>query len=332
MRTAMLIGGLAGLGLAAWLLESYGLSRILETLGRAGWAGVLAVVAFHLVQMLFSAAAWREIAGPAEPRPTLAQFVALRWIREGVNNLLPVAQVGGEFVAVRLLQRSGVKLASAAAGTVADLTVETITQVAFTLLGLGLLLRSVGSAGIAGYVASGLAMGALAAGGFLAAQRFGGAALIERGLSRLGRALGWAGAAEIGGLHEALRACWRSPRRVGLAMLHHSVSWLLGGLEVCLALHLLGHDTGLVPGLVIESLGQALKAAGFAVPGAVGVQEGGYVIVCGVFGLAPEAALALSLLKRLREVALGVPALLAWQRRELRARSEAARAAVRMSA
>ena len=96
---------------------------------------------------------------------------------------------------------------------------------------------------------------------------------------------------------------------------------MLGGVEVQLALHFLGHDVGMSQGLIIESLGQALKAVGFAVPGALGVQEGGLIMVCRLYGLAPDVAIALSLMKRLREVALGVPGLLAWQWFENRARS-----------
>jgi hypothetical protein len=69
---------------------------------------------------------------------------------------------------------------------------------------------------------------------------------------------------------------------------------------------------------VIESLGQAIKVVGFAVPAAVGVQEGGYVLVCGLYGLSPEVAIALSLIKRVREIALGLPALAAWQWLEAR--------------
>jgi len=80
----------------------------------------------------------------------------------------------------------------------------------------------------------------------------------------------------------------------------------------------LGTDVGFGEGLVIEALGQALKAAGFAIPGAIGVAEGGYVVVCHLFGLAPELAIALGLVKRLREVVLGVPALIAWQMLEAR--------------
>jgi len=106
--------------------------------------------------------------------------------------------------------------------------------------------------------------------------------------------------------------------RLALAATCHMISWLLGGIEVCLALHFLGHDIGFASGLIIESLGQATKAAGFAVPGALGIQEGGYIVIGRALGLSPEVAIALSLMKRLRESALGVPGLIFWQCTEAR--------------
>lgn len=318
MKFSAIIGGIVGLGLSAWLLESYGAGRILALLDNAGWLGILTVIAVHLVQIVFSALGWRVIAGPTMPRPSLRSYMVMRWIREAVNNLLPVAQIGGEFVAARLLQRRGSRLAPAIAGTVADLTMEMVTQILFTLLGLVLLLHSMGDTGVAGYVIGGLAVAAAIATSFFGAQWLGLASAIETGLMRLGRSFGWSRTANVQGLHDALIGCYRSPRRVALAALWHMVSWLLGGIEVCLALHFLGHDVGIVPGLIIESLGQALKAAGFAVPAALGIQEGGYIVICQLFGLSPEIAIALSLMKRLREVGLGVPALLAWHRAEAR--------------
>jgi uncharacterized membrane protein YbhN (UPF0104 family) len=72
-------------------------------------------------------------------------------------------------------------------------------------------------------------------------------------------------------------------------------------------------DVSVGDGLIIESIGQGFKALGFAVPGALGVQEGGFIVICRVFGLSPELAIALSLLKRLREAALGIPALVYWR-------------------
>jgi putative membrane protein len=312
-----------GIALSAWLLETYGIARILDLLRDAGAVGIIAVIAFHFVQLLFSAAAWRVMLGKVAMRPTLRDYMVLRWIREGVNNLLPVAQIGGEFVAARLLHRRGVKLAPAIAGTVADLTMEMITQIGFTLLGLLLLLDTVGGGNIGGYVAGGLGVAVAVAAGFLGAQWFGLALAIETGLVRLGRAMQWPGVADVAGLHAALRDCYRQPRRIALAALWHMISWLLGGLEVMLALHFLGHDVGFTSGLIIESVGQALKAVGFAVPGALGVQEGGYIIICAEFGLAPEVAIALSLIKRLREAVLGVPGLLAWQRIEAKSKAPA---------
>ncbi len=322
MKWGAIIGTLAGLVLAWWLLASYGAADIFGLLRRGGW-GLGAVVLFHFVQILFSALAWRSIAGAVRPQPSLGEYMALRWIREGVNNLLPVAQIGGEVVAARLLRRQGVPLTAAIAGSVGDLTMEMLTQVVFTLLALALLVLLVGESGVGGYVLGGAGMAALAALGFIAAQWFGLAGLIERGVMRLSQHFGWMTPGELGGemggLDDALRAIYRAPSRVAWAFTHHSVSWLLGGLEVCLALHFLGTDVGVGEGLVIEALGQALKATGFAVPGAIGVAEGGYVVVCHLFGLAPELAIALGLVKRLREVVLGVPALAAWRLREARA-------------
>jgi hypothetical protein len=87
----------------------------------------------------------------------------------------------------------------------------------------------------------------------------------------------------------------------------------LGGIEVMAALQMVGVDASLRESLIVESLGQAFRSFGFAVPGALGVQEGGFVLICGLLGIGPQSAIALSLLKRIREVVLGVPALLTWQ-------------------
>lgn len=309
-----ILGGLVGIGLGAWLLQSYGLGRIFDVLGTAGAWGMLAVIAIHPLQMLCSALGWRAITVP--PRRGLWPYFGLRWVREGVNNLLPLAQVGGEFVAARLLQQRGDPWATAIAGALADLSMETVSQIAFTLFGVLILLHRVGDGGMVRYLFVGLSVTTGVVAGCALALWFGFAEVVERAFLRLGGALGWAGSANVEGLNAALVSCYRSPRRVAHSLFWHLQSWLLGAAEVSVALHFLGHDTDLGAGLAIESVGQALKAAGFAVPGALGIQEGGYIVACHAFGLSPEVAIALSLLKRLREMLLGVPALIAWQRAE----------------
>ncbi len=76
-----------------------------------------------------------------------------------------------------------------------------------------------------------------------------------------------------------------------------------------LACHYLGHDVSLWQGIILESLSQAMKSAGF--PWGLGVQEGGLLLLAPLCGLPAEDAMALSLLKRLREMVLGVRALIA---------------------
>jgi putative membrane protein len=273
------------------------------------------VVLFHLPQMLLSSLGWRIIASSTcERRPRLPTYFLLRWIRESVNNLLPLAQIGGEFVAARLLQRRGVPVASAIGITVADLLMEGATQVVFAVVGVLLLAHLVGHTDFTALALRGLLIAALVVAAAFVALWLGVTSIIERGLLRLGESLGWPSTARIGGLHAALVSCYRSPARGLLAGSSHLTSWLLGGIEVWLVLHFFGRDIDLGAGVVIESLGQAAKSIGFAVPSAAGIQEGGYVVVCGVLGISPEIAIALSLVKRLREIALGLPGLVLWQR------------------
>jgi len=317
-------GGVVGIGLSIWLLESYGFARVFEVCAGAGWLGILALIAFHPLQMLASALAWRKIAEAGRQFIALRSYFVLRSIREAVNNLLPMAQIGGEVVAARLLCRQGVEPAPAVAGTIADLTLEIASQILFTALGLVLLMQSAGGAGIAHRVMIGLGVAAVTVACLIAALWLGFAGLMQRSMLRIGRRMGFGGRREIAGLDEAIRACFRHRGRVTAAALWHLISWLLGGIEVCMALHFLHNDISLADGLIIESIGQALKTLGFAVPGALGVQEGGYIVICRVFGLSPEIAIAVSLLKRVREAALGIPALIYWRQSEHAAASRAA--------
>ncbi len=115
------------------------------------------------------------------------------------------------------------------------------------------------------------------------------------------------------GLHATLMQRQADRKAMLRGVLIHGASWSLGALEVWLILRALDHGVGLGPAFVIESLAMAARSAGFAVPGAVGVQEGGFVLVCSLFGIDAETALALSVVKRLRELAVGASAVLVWQ-------------------
>jgi hypothetical protein len=93
----------------------------------------------------------------------------------------------------------------------------------------------------------------------------------------------------------------------------HLACWIASAVEAWLALKLAGEPLSFGAVLVLESMLYAVRTSAFIVPNAVGVQEGAYILLGATFGLTPEMALALSLLKRARDIAIGIPTLAAWQ-------------------
>ena len=51
----------------------------------------------------------------------------------------------------------------------------------------------------------------------------------------------------------------------------------------------------------------------FAIPEAFGAQEAGLILLCGIFQIPPDQALALSLIKRAADLVVGVPGLVSLQ-------------------
>lgn len=314
MTRSALLTLLVGLAVAASLVAASDAGEILRLVSGAGWWGILAVVALRLPQILFSAVGWAPlIAHPA--RPGWAALFRMRWIRDAVNALLPVAQLGGEFVRAQLLVWRGVDTAGAGASVAVDLATEMAALVAFAALGLAALalVPHEGEAAL-GWLVFAAALCAAMAAGFVAAQRWGLFRLLDRMLPRLTRnPVRAASGGGAPGLHDAVVRLHREPGRLWASGAAHLASWLFGALETWAALHVLGVEAGLAEALVVESLSQAVRSVGFAVPGAIGVQEGGFVLACGLFGIPAEQAIALALVRRIRDVALGLPGVVAWR-------------------
>jgi putative membrane protein len=114
-------------------------------------------------------------------------------------------------------------------------------------------------------------------------------------------------------LDAAVHRLYRRRQPFWIACAWRFAYWLLGTGEVWLAMRLLGHPIEPGEAIILESLGVAVRAAAFAVPGALGVQEGAFILLGASLGIGSETALALSLVKRVRELALGLPGLLVWQ-------------------
>ena len=301
----MALGGLV-LGVASM---RYDFARVGSGLVRALWV-VPGLVCLHLGQLLLAGAAWRSLF--AGPRPPLATFYRLRVVREGIDSLLPVAQVGGEIVGARLLGRAGVAPNRAAASVIVDVTFELLTQVAFLALGLcALAAQSHHAAAWAGVALA----GAAASAGLLLAQRFGVLRVLEALLRGMARRWPSLAGSSLDGLHAAALDFYRQPRAMllrGVAL--HLLAWVLGSIETWATLHALGVAVTPLQAFTVESLGMAGRSAGFAIPAALGAQEGGFMLAAAAIGLPVTPALSLSLVKRIRETLIGLIGLALWRR------------------
>jgi glycosyltransferase 2 family protein len=231
-----------------------------------------------------------------------------RLIRDSASEVLPLSQVGGYVLGARALSVAGVSGSEAAASTIVDVSLEFFAQLAYIAIALFWLLQLDPHAQAARPVAIGLLVAIGLAGGFLIAQRRG-FKVLDRFADALGR--GWAQqvASGAGTLHTAIVRIYARPLGVWACFALHLVCWIAAAGEIWLALKFIGRPRGFGVVLVIESLLYAVRSIAFAVPNAFGVQEGAYIVLGAGFGLAPDVTLALSLLKRARDFAIGVPAL-----------------------
>ena len=302
-----------GLLLFVAVLASQGAPAVLATLSTAGW-GLLLVAVFHLLPLALDALAIRVLFGAADAGGALRKALLTRWAGESVNSLLPGGQIGGPLLMARHLGRLGLRAADAAAVVTVSTTLQTLAQIAFALFGV--LLLGARASGLSAHV---LRNAALVASAALAVQVFGFYWLQRRGLfgrvtrvvRRFAKQRDWSQLmSQADSIDAAVQAVYRRPGAVAASFLLSMVGWAVGVGEVLLILRLVGHPVGWTNALLLESLGQAIRGAAFAVPGALGVQEGGYLLLAPLTGLSPETALALSLAKRAREMLLALPGLL----------------------
>jgi uncharacterized membrane protein YbhN (UPF0104 family) len=114
-------------------------------------------------------------------------------------------------------------------------------------------------------------------------------------------------------LDRAVHVIYRRPGRIIACALWQLVGWVVSAGETWIALAALGHPAGVGDAVMVTALIEAVSSGAFLVPGALGVQEGGYLLLGKVLGLPDDVSLALALVRRARDVLVYGPALALWQ-------------------
>lgn len=300
-----------GVALALYLVMFVGVGAVFSAAVAVGWSGFAVLCLYALALFLILGTAWYVLV-PACWSTNVWVFIRARMVRDAATEVLPFSQLGGIVLGARAAILHGVAPPLAFASTIVDVTTELLAQIAYVAVGLAILSARAPQTTFAQSLTKGAVIGlvlaAIAGGLFIALQRYG-HSITGKLASRLLRDAGAATAA----VTATFDAIYASPVRVGLSSALHVAGWIASAVGTWIAFRLIGTRVELASVLAIESLVGAARSAAVFIPNALGVQEAAYAVLAPVFGVGAEFGLAVSLLKRARDVAVGVPILLIWQ-------------------
>lgn len=302
-----------GVLLFVGVLVSQGLGDVLALLRRAGF-GLVLVALFHLLPLAIDALALAVLFRTGLDRASVRAALLSRWVGEAANSLMPAGQLGGPVLMARYLAQRGLPMQESAAVVTVNTTMQTFAQIMFALVGVLLLGAQAGHLSEQAVRTSALVatafLGAQVA-GFYWLQRRGMFAKLTRFLNRFAGKRDWSTVMDqAAAIDQAVQATHNRGGPVIACLALNLVGWFIGTGEVYLICLFLDMPVSLSNALLLESVGSAIRGAGFAIPGALGVQEGGYLLLATLIGLPPHGGLALSLAKRVRELLFGLPGLL----------------------
>ncbi len=315
-RGAAIAMAMAGLFMATAVIGYFNFGAVLGAMRPIGFWGFLAVIVAQLALYVPLGLAW-WLAAFGELAKRVGVFIWGSMMAEAASNILPFSQLGGVVIASRTVALGGVPPAKALGSNVVDISMELAAQVIYTLAGIALLVHrlhfTAQNGSLLVSLLAGLTISASLIGGFIAAQKWG-AWVIGALVHRMVPAAGGNAAA----VTRFIEGAYGKPRRLSACLGLHLGAWFASAIGTWLILVFIGRPLPMLSVVTIESLMFAIRNAAFMVPAGLGVQEGAYALLGPLFGLPAEAALALSLIKRARDISVGVPTLFSWQLAEIR--------------
>ncbi|MDH5639850.1 MAG: flippase-like domain-containing protein [Nitrospira sp.] len=306
LRYFLLTLGLAVLGFLIWHI---GPGNIYDAATKLGPAALVVILIPSLIMYIVEAYGWKIVMGRSADTVPFWRLLAIRTAGEVVNMTTPTAYLGGEPLKAYLLKKYHVPMAEGAASVVIAKTTMTIAEVFYILVGiaLGFLLlgtgSSVGQTVTAALLSVGLLVCSIA--GFVFIQRRGLFASILGLVRKLGLRIGFLESQEehLRSIDHTIQEYYRHHQRAFyLSIGVYFLGWVAESVEVFVILHFLGGPTDILSAFSIGALAVFIKGGSFFIPGSLGAQDGGNVLLLQAFGYSDVTGLAFALLRRFREL------------------------------
>lgn len=295
----------AGLALFAWYIAEVGLEAVGSAIISLGVWAPLILIPYFVVYMV-DCLAWSQTLPQRGKGIPFSTRLRIRWSGESLNNLVPSAYVGGETLKVMLLRSHGVSAADGATSAVVSKTAQTVAQLFFILAASALfLVIARDEPGLRAGLAAMCVGGCAAVGALFWVQRIGffrmAIALFQR--LRLKFPLLDAKKAKLLELDATIIGFYRrDPRRFYTSTLWYLGGWTLDSVEIYLVAQMLGMPITWSQAVVMEAFTGVAKALGMWIPGSLGIQESGIVLLGRLTGLPDTLAAAYAVIRRAREL------------------------------
>ncbi len=306
-----------GLLLFAWAVRSVNLTEVGDLLWQTGAGFLLVALSYGLVAG-FDAVSWQYAFQPEEAdKIHPIALWRIRTIGEAFNVITPFGTMGGEPVKAHLLKEHyGLTYKQGAASQVVARTTLMVSLILFMIPGIVFLFMDKGiSETFKVSSLTGLITFSVLIFLFLLFQVTGTLSRIVHGLNRLFPSKTPRPSLEhLAALCGMMSGYYRQHRGLFLKSVAFGfLGWAAGVVELYLTLYFLGVPVGFRELWIIEALLQLVRVGSFFIPLSLGAQEGGLIVIFTALGMAGPLGLAVSFVRRLRELSwIGLGMLLGW--------------------
>jgi glycosyltransferase 2 family protein len=322
LRLLLLLAGLLTFGAIVWHV---GPKNIYDAAAHLGPVALLVMLIPSIIMYAVEAYGWKVTLGPLGKDIPFWRVFMIRTAGEVVNTTTPAGYVGGEPLKASLLRKHHVPMEEAFTSVIIAKTTMTIAEVVFILLGISLGVWLLGGHDSSGQTvaAAVLSVGLLAFGtaAFVFVQRQGLCIWLLESLRKIGVKIKYLEARQeqLRSLDRAILGFYRHKRpafcaSTGLFFL----GWMSEALEVYVILYVLGGPAMALSAISIAALSVFIKSSTFFIPGSLGTQDGGNLLLLKAFGYSDVTGITFALVRRFRELVwIGFGLLcLAMQRRQ----------------
>ncbi len=306
LRLILLLAGLLTFGAIVWHV---GPGNIYDAAAQLGPFALLIMLIPSFIMYAVEAYGWKVTLGPSGKDIPFWRVFMIRTAGEVVNTTTPAGYVGGEPLKASLLRKHHVPMEEAFTSVIIAKTTMTIAEVVFILLGISLGVWLLGGNDSSGQTVAAalLSVGLLAFGtaAFVFVQRQGLCTWLLESLRKIGVKIKYLEAREekLRSLDRAILGFYRHKRpafyaSTGLFFL----GWLAEALEVYVILHVLGGPAVALSAISIAALSVFIKSSTFFIPGSLGTQDGGNLLLLEAFGYSDVTGITFALVRRFREL------------------------------